>query len=331
MTYPASSEEQRKEREKQALSASLADNPNEDPRLPLLAGGLALFISVILVVIKSWAYFESGSSSVLAAVIDSMIDILISATNFGAIWYASRPADLEHRHGHGKAEGVAALFQSAFIFGSSLFVFLQAVRIFTTDQKIDEYHNTITIMIIAIILNLLLVSFQSLVKKRTGSLAVEADQAHYSGDIFIHIGVIASILADQKLGLSYIDPLVAILVCGWLIYNAREIAKKALCMLLDRELEDSERDKIIEIIKADKDIYGAHDLRTHRSGRQIKMALDIEVNADISLKHAHDIALAIEYKILEEFPGSEIMIHIDPHDEPEDIRHQKLDDDLKIK
>lgn len=330
MTHPSRQAEQDKEREQKALNAALTGDPNADSMWPLLAGGMAVGVSVILVIIKSWAYFESGSASVLAAVIDSMIDILISATNFGAIWYASKPADLDHRHGHGKAEGVAALFQSAFIFGSSLFVFLQAVRFFTSGQTIDEHNNTIIIMVTAIILNFALVLFQTFVKRKSGSLAVEADQAHYTGDILIHVGVIASVWADQALGLDYIDPLVAILVCAWLIFNARSIAVKALDMLLDRELDDKERERIIDIIKGQEDILGAHDLRTRRSGRQIKMALDIEVEATLSLKKAHDIAIALEYKILKEFPGSEIMIHIDPFGEPEDVRHQELDDDIKI-
>ncbi len=301
-------------------------DPNLDRRLPLAAGLAAVLVSIALVVIKSWTWFETGSSAVLSSVVDSLIDILISATNLGAIWYASRPADDDHRHGHGKAEGVAALFQSAFIIGSSAFIFLQAVRFITMKEVIVDHESAIVVMAIAIVLNLALVLFQTYVKSKTGSLAVEADQAHYSGDIFIHGGVIASLLADKYAGWGWADPVFAILVCVWLAVNARSIAVKALGMLLDRELEESAREKIVQIIRTQDGVLGAHDLRTRRSGRQIKMALDIEVAPDIPLKQAHDISMALEARLIAEFPGSEIMIHIDPYGEPEDSRHKHLSD-----
>lgn len=306
--------------------AALYRNPNYDRRLPIMAGAAAVIVSITLVVIKSWSWFETGSSAVLSSVVDSFIDILISATNLGAIWYASRPADDDHRHGHGKAEGVAALFQSAFIFGSAAFVLLQAVRFMTAGEKVTQHETAVAVMIVATVLNLGLVLFQTIVRRKTGSLAVEADQAHYSGDILIHMGVIGSLAADKYGGVTWADPVFAILVCIWLVFNARMIGVKAMGMLLDKELEPATRDRIIQIIRTHDGVMGAHDLRTRRSGRQMKMAIDIEVQPDLPLKIAHDIAMALEARLLAEFPGSEIMIHIDPFGEPEDSRHKHLHD-----
>lgn len=303
---------------------------SESSKLPLIAGAVAVIVSLILVIAKAWAWLDSGATSILAAMIDSGVDILISASTFAAILYASKPADHDHRYGHGKAEGIAALFQAAFILASSIFVFLQALRVLTHQDDITDHQRGIAVMFIAIVLNLALVLFQGYVKRKTNSLAIEADQAHYTGDIIIHLGVILSLYADAHLGWRFIDPICAVLVCLWLLYNAKTIATKALNMLLDRELEDRDRDRIIEIIKNFSKIHGAHDLRTRRSGSQIKMALDIEVNADLSLRDAHDIAIELEQLILEEFPKSEIMIHIDPYGQPEDARHNKLRDHLVI-
>jgi ferrous-iron efflux pump FieF len=97
-------------------------------------------------------------------------------------------------------------------------------------------------------------------------------------------------------------------------------------MLLDRELDNKQRNKIIGIIKNFNKIEGAHDLRTRRSGSQIKMALDIELAPNMPLREAHQIAIELEHLILEEFPDSEIMIHIDPYGEPEDMRHTQLEE-----
>lgn len=311
-------------------SAHAPSSEHSASRLPLIAGIVAVGTSLALVILKTWAWLASDSAAVLASVIDSALDILISVSTVGAIWYASKPADEDHRHGHGKAEGVAALFQSAFIFGSSLFVLLQAMRFITDGDDITHHDMTITIMITAITANLALVAFQAYVRRQSGSLAIEADQAHYTSDIAIHLGVILSLYIDKMTGWRFIDPLCALLVCSWLIYNARAIGIKALHMLLDRELEDEQRSRIIDIIRNFEGIKGAHDLRTRRSGSQIKMELDIEVPPDMKLRQAHDIAIDLEHRILQDFPDSEIMIHIDPYGEPEDVRHQELDDSQKI-
>lgn len=305
------------------------ENPNHDRLWPVMAGCAAVIVSVTLVLLKSWVWFSSGSSAVLSSVVDSLIDILISVSNLGAIWYASRPADDEHRHGHGKAEGVAALFQSAFIYGSSIFVFLQALKVMTQDEALSHHGLAINVMAIAIVLNIMLVLFQNFVKKKTGSLAVEADQAHYTGDILIHGGVILSLWADSQWDIKWSDPVFAIIVCVWLAYNAYGIGQKALGMLLDKELGAEAREKVVAIIKTHDGLMGAHDLRMSRSGRQIKMALDIEVDPSLNMKVAHDIAMGLERKILEIFPGSEIMIHIDPYGDPHDSRH-KSEEEMRV-
>jgi ferrous-iron efflux pump FieF len=284
----------------------------------------AVVVSLFLVLIKSWAWFESGSNAVLSSVVDSFLDIIISATTLGALWYASKPADEDHRHGHGKAEGVAALFQAAFILGSSAFVMLQTFRSLTQDNTVSAHGLGVTVMVISIILNLSLVLYQRYVMKRTKSLAIEADQAHYLGDTLIHFGVIASLVLDAHFGWFWIDPVFTVVICAWLCLAARSIGMQAMNMLLDRELEEEERNAIIETIRRTEGFYCAHDLRTRRSGTQIKMALDIEVDPEMTLYAAHEVALNLEKNLLSLHPNSEIMIHIDPHGEPEDFRHKSV-------
>lgn len=287
----------------------------------------AVALSAGLVLAKSWVWMAGGSAALLASLVDSVIDALISVTNFLAIRYAHRPADHDHRFGHGKAEGIAALAQAAFIAGSCVFVLLEAVRLLQSPQAVTSVDAGIWVLVVATIATLALTRYQAYAAKVSHSLAVEADAAHYTGDVAVNIGVIASLLAGKYLGWLWIDPVVALCVAGWLLYSARLIGKKAVNMLLDRELEDETRNRIFTIIESTSGVEGLHDLRTRRSGPRVMMSFDIEVDPKLSMLAAHDIAHRVEANLLHEYPNAEVMIHIDPAGgDITDSRHKHLHD-----
>jgi len=90
-------------------------------RLVNAAALAATALASMLLIIKIFAWWYTGSVSVLAALVDSLVDIAASLTNLFVVRYSLQPADAEHTFGHGKAESLAALAQSMFISGSSLF------------------------------------------------------------------------------------------------------------------------------------------------------------------------------------------------------------------
>jgi ferrous-iron efflux pump FieF len=100
------------------------------------------------------------------------------------------------------------------------------------------------------------------------------------------------------------------------------IGKKAADMLMDREIPEADRQKIIALVNADENILGMHDLRTWFSGTNIHISFDVEMNAELSLEKAHSISRDLEYSILKEFPNAEILIHIDPEGDTYDTRHK---------
>lgn len=299
----------------------------ENRRLALMAAALAVVLSVALVGAKSWAWMLGGSAGLLASLVDSVVDALISGTNFLAIRYAHRPADEDHRFGHGKAEGIAALAQAAFIVGSCMFVLLEAARLLREPAAVRSVDLGVWVLVAASVATLLLTRFQAYAARRTRSLAVEADAAHYNGDIVVNLGVVASLLAGAHFGIMWLDPLVALAVAGWLFYSAYGIGAKAVNMLLDRELEEPVRKRILAIIRGTGGVMGLHDLRTRRSGTRIMMSFDIEVSDTLSVVGAHDITKAVEAALLAEYPQAEIMIHVDPMGgDITDSRHRHIQD-----
>ncbi len=291
---------------------------------PAVAAMIAFLTSCFLVFAKAVLWLFSGSSTVLASLADSIQDCFLSATNFFAVKYAMKEADHDHRYGHGKMEGIAALGQAAFILGSCVFIILDSIRNFKTGTTPEYPMITIGVMIVAMVLNAVLVTYQKVVIKRSKSLAIEADRAHYTGDIGIHMGVIIAVLLNHAFGWAWADPVIAIIIAIWLLKLAHGIGVKAIDMLMDRELPDIERDIIKTIIERTKGVKFYHDLRTHLHGQTVMMSFDIEVDPSLTFLDAHNIAKRVEDRLHKEYPQSEIMIHVDPCGDITDSRHKRI-------
>lgn len=288
----------------------------------MYAGYASVAIVVVLIFAKSLAYYASGSSSVLSSLTDSVMDSFVSLIALGSIYYAQRPADEDHRWGHGKMEGVSALFQAAVIFAGAFFLVLEAASHFLAPAPIEHHGLGMAVMAFSIVLSVLLVWIQRLTLKKAPSLAVEADSAHYGSDILINAGVMIVLILIANGAPLWIDPLFTILVAAMMAGISRKIGGKAVDMLLDRELPDSERSRLIDIIAGQDGVKGWHDLRATRHGMGVVVSVDIEVAADLSLRAAHDIARQVESKILLTYPHAEILIHIDPEGDTDDTRHK---------
>ncbi|MBI1300825.1 MAG: cation diffusion facilitator family transporter [Alphaproteobacteria bacterium] len=282
----------------------------------------AIVIVTILIVLKSFAYFQSGAVSILTSLIDSIMDSLVSAMALASIFYAQRPADEDHRWGHGKMEAVSALFQAAIIVGGSAFLIFEAfTRIFDPKPILDHWLG-ISVMAISIVLSVILVIIQRQALKYTGSLAIEAENLHYGSDVLVNIGTVIVLFISFYGAPLWIDALFAIIVAVFMIVMARGVAMKALNMLMDRELPDEDRLKIIKCIENHDHVQGWHDLRTRKHGECHDISFDIEVDPELSLWDAHQVTKDIERDLVKIFPVCDIMIHVDPKGYTDDERHR---------
>lgn len=299
----------------------MADMVQARAKFALKAGIITVMLSSVLVLIKALAFVFSGSVAVLSSLIDSALDTLLSFMNFCAVYYASRPPDEDHRYGHGKMEGIAALAQSAVIMGGTVFLFIESLGKFVSGEEMQRHMLVIVIMLISVAIGSAIVFIQKRAVKKSASLSIEADSAHYSSDIIMNGAIILVIIA-QYLGAPYwLDGLCGLAVSFWLGKLSLEVGQKGVDMILDRELPSSERKKILSIIKAHEQVLGVHDLRAIKSGMSELIMFDIEADPELSLHDAHAITKELEAEILEIFPFAQIMIHVDPHGEIEDSRH----------
>jgi ferrous-iron efflux pump FieF len=268
-------------------------------------------VSLFLVAIKTFAYFASHSVAMLASLADSALDLFTAGLNVFAIREALTPADREHRFGHGKAEPLAGLAQGAFITASALFLVIQAVQRLISPQPIEHGLEALLVMLVSIVMAIGLILYERSVVKRTGSLAISADQTHYIGDLATNIGVVIAILL-AGLGWVLADPIIALLVAAVLVGSAWLVFRRCLDQLMDHELPDEEREKIKSIVRAHPEVISLHELRTRKAGLYTFIQIHIELDPDMPLSRAHAISDAVEAELCAAFDKAEVIIHQDP-------------------
>lgn len=286
--------------------------PSNGPELMRAATYAAIAVAALLLGIKTWAYFVTGSVALLASVADSALDLLASALNFIAIRIALKPADSDHRFGHSKAEPLSGLSQAAFIAGSAVLVMVEAATRFGNNSPIEASGFGIGVIVFATIVTLILVQFQKYVVRKTGSVAIGADSLHYTGDLFMNASVIMALILSYNFSVHWIDPLFGIGICLFLIYNAARIATHSVHLLMDRELPDKDREIIRAAVLNHPDVLSVHELRTRSSGLHQFIQMHIVLKREISFLEAHRISDSVEKAVKKDFPSADIIIHQDP-------------------
>lgn len=289
-------------------------------RLIRRAGVASVSVALVLVLLKIWAWFATGSIAMLGSLADSVLDLLASTMTLVAVRFALEPPDREHRFGHGKLEAIAGLVQSIIILGSAAYVAFEAVKRLLEPAAILEPGVGSIVIGISLALTISLVTFQRVVVSRTASIAVGADAMHYKADVLTNIAVLAAIAASTWFGWHQADPVLGLVVVFVILSSVRAIVLQSLDVLLDRELPAARRKEIIEIAKRHDDVLGVHDLRTRTSGTHDFIQFHIELKPELTLKRVHQISDQVETEVMERFPRAEVIIHADPYGivEPQD-------------
>lgn len=278
-------------------------------------------VAMTLILAKLTTYMATDAVSILSSLIDSSVDLLASVVTLLGVARALRPPDHAHRFGHGKAEPLAALAQAAFVAGSGVFLGYEGVGRLVDPRPVGETWLGIGVMLFAIAMTALLLGFQRFVIRRTGSMAINADSLHYSGDLFMNAAVIVALGLTAWTGWPYWDPLFALGIAGFLVWGASRIVTTALDVLMDRELPDEDRRKVKELVLAHHQARGLHDLRTRSTGLGQQIEFHLELDPDLTLAQAHDITDEIERELKAAFPTAEFAIH----QEPAGLEDERLD------
>lgn len=265
----------------------------------------------LLVAAKLGVWLLTGSVSLLASLVDSLMDVLASAINLVAVRWSLAPPDDEHRFGHGKAESLAGLGQATFIAGSALFLVFHVADRLVNPRPLEHIGIGIGVMVFSMIATALLIGLQRFVIRRTGSVAIRADSLHYVSDLLTNAGILLA-LGLALGGWLWADPVIGLLVAGYVLWSAIKIGVDAVQTLMDRELPEADQRQILEVATRPPEVTGVHELRTRQAGRVRFIQLHLELPAELPLLETHAIAERVASELRAAFPGADVIIHQDP-------------------
>jgi ferrous-iron efflux pump FieF len=287
-------------------------NHGERSSLTSRAALASIAMAIFLIGLKIWAALQTSSMAMLGSLADSILDLVASLVVLLGVRVAALPADRDHRFGHGKAEALAALVQVIIITISALFIGVRSVQRILGGAETSDAELGIAVSVVAIVFTFALVIYQRHVVRKTGSVAIATDRLHYASDLMLNASVIVALVLDQYGGVVGADAVFGLLIALWLAWGAWKSSSHALDQLMDREWPDEQRERFLDAAKAYPELAGLHDLRTRASGTHNFVQFHVWVPAEWTVKEAHDRIDRVEEALQEQFPATEILIHLDP-------------------
>jgi len=285
----------------------------EHARLLRRASGAALAVALFLALSKAVAWWLSGSVSLLAGLTDSLLDGAASLINLLAVHYSLRPADDDHRYGHGKAEALAGLGQAAFIGVSALLVGAQGVDRLLHPQPLGAPLVGIVVIVVSLLLTAALLAYQRHVVRLTGSTAIRADSLHYRSDLLLNLSILVALVLASY-GWARLDAVFGIAIAFYILWSAASIVREAAAVLMDTELSPEIGEDMQRLARNVPGVLGCHDLRTRISGTRWFVQLHLELPGELSLSRAHALCDEVEAAIKAHYPRAEVLVHADPQE-----------------
>ncbi|GEA16105.1 MAG: hypothetical protein PWR22_1025 [Moorella sp. (in: firmicutes)] len=284
------------------------------------AARVSIFSNFILVLSKLGIGYWMHSVSVMSEAIHSGLDLVAAAIAYFSVREASKPADAEHRYGHGKIENIAGTIEALLIFLAALWIIYEAIkRLISGGHAVNQPLTGVLVMGGAGLINYLVSRYLFQVAKATESIALEADAWHLRTDVYTSAGVMLGLVALYFTGFYWVDPLVALVVAAMIIRAAYHLTREAMLPLMDVSLPAEEEEVIKEIIARHAHEYVEfHKLRTRKAGRDRQVDLHLVVPRYKHIDYVHDLCEHIGDEIKAALPYTEVLIHAEPCTSPVD-------------
>lgn len=284
----------------------------ERSKLSTRAALASVAVAFLLLGLKAYAAYTTQSMAMLGSLADTGLDLIASLVTLAGVRIAALPADSDHRFGHGKAEALVALVQIVLITLSAGWIAYRSGERLLEGAETGAAELGIGVSLVAMAATLMLIAYQRHVVTRTGSVAIATDRVHYQSDLLLNGSVIAALALDQYVGLLGADAVFGLLIAAWLLVGAWRSSSRAIDQLMDREWPEGERATFLAAAADYPELAGLHDLRTRTSGSNHFVQFHVWVPGEWTVRDAHDRLDAVEEALQARFPGTEILIHLDP-------------------
>jgi cation diffusion facilitator family transporter len=275
----------------------------------------ALFGNGFLAALKLAVGVVSGSSALVSDGVDSVSDVAIGAMTLLVVKMMSKPADAEHPWGHGRAETIATAVLSFLLFFVGAQLVLQSgSRLFFGTASNAPTGLALVTAVVSIVGKLLLALSQRSLGRRSGSSMIQANAKNMAGDVLISLGVLAGLFISRLTGSGVADAMIAVGIGGWVVKTSIGIFLGVVRELMDGSEGSGEYRTVFQAVKSVNGADNPHRARMRRIAGFWDIDLDIEVNPDITVLQAHQIACQVEAAVKARLDNVyDVTIHVEPH------------------
>lgn len=278
------------------------------------AAWISAIASLLIFFMKIFAYKITGSTAVLSDALESIVNVIASVVALFVVRFASQPADSEHPYGHGKAESFSSAFEGGMIFFAAIMIIGEAAKALIYREPTQQLEIGLLIVGGAALVNLILGLYLKRVGTTHKSEALRASGAHVLSDVLTTVGVMVGLGLVMLTKISWLDPLIAIVVGLQLAYSGYNIVRESLGVLMD-EQDENVLEGLASALNKNRapGIIDIHHLRTIRSGRFHHIDAHLVVPEYWDISHVHEVIHAFEDDVVDNYDfDGELAFHLDP-------------------
>ncbi|BAY16964.1 cation diffusion facilitator family transporter [Anabaenopsis circularis NIES-21] len=278
---------------------------------------LSIAAAVVTIGLKFGAYLLTGSVGLLSDAIESCVNLVAAMVALWALTYAAKPADAEHTFGHSKAEYFSSGAEGALIIVAAISIAVEAWGRLLHPEPLTQLGLGLVLSLLATAVNGAVAVVLLKAGKRLRSITLRADAHHLLTDVWTSGGVILGIFLVQVTGWLILDPIIALLVAVNIIWAGFNLLRETFSGLLDTALPKEEQEIIRQIFSEyEHQNIQFHAMRSRLAGTRRFISFHVLVPGAWSVRQGHDLCEEIELKIIQALPGSSIITHLEPVEDP---------------
>lgn len=287
---------------------------------------LSVAAAIVTIALKTIAYLLTGSVGLLSDALESIVNLVGAIMALAMLTIAARPADEDHAYGHNKAEYFSSGVEGMLILVAALGIVVMAVPRFITPRPLEQIGLGLAISVAASLVNLFVALVLLRAGKKYNSITLEADAQHLMTDVWTSAGVLAGVGAVAFTGWERLDPIVAILVAGNIVWSGIRIVRKSIWGLMDTALPAKDQNTIQKVLESyTHNGVQYHALRTRQSGARQFVSVHVLVPGMWTVQRSHQLLESIEADIRHTLPDVILFTHLESLDDPSSWDDMNLD------
>jgi len=287
---------------------------------------LSIAAAILTIVLKAIAYKLTGSVGLLSDALESFVNLAGALMAVAMLTIAARPADEDHLYGHSKAEYFSSGAEGMLILLAAASISIAAVQRLITPRPLEQIGVGIGVSIAASFVNLVVALVLRRAGKQYTSITLKANAQHLMTDVWTSAGVLVGVGAVALTGWVWLDPIVALVVAGNIVWSGYQIIRNSVSGLMDTALPVEDQITLQKVlVQHSQSGVQYHALRTRQSGALRFISLHVLVSGVWTVQRGHELLESIEEDIRHALPTAAVFTHLESLNDPASWDDMALD------